>query len=199
MSGWKVATSRGLWIFLTLFVIGAIFVTLDLRRYWGNYQRYRVQAELGLEQLPIPAHEKEAIVVLTGDQERIPRAIELLRYRDSPFLLISGTAKGVTLKELVNQQGDAAKDIHLVWERIKIESWSGSTLENAQESAKIITAQGMNRIVLVTSDYHMGRAMRAFRQELPDMEIFSYAVSHPVRFRTMLLEYWKNFLFYYSL
>src|SRR5690606_2576302 len=104
-----------------------------------------------------------------------------------------GTAKGVTLRDLVNRQGDAAKDIHTIWERIKIESESGSTRENAERTSEVFKAERRTRLILVTSDYHMARALRIFRTRMPEMEIFTYAVSHPVSFWILWMEYWKTF------
>lgn len=149
----------------------------------------------------------EGIVVLTGDRGRIAKAFELLRKRNSDWLIISGAGRGITLTELVNQQGDSATSIHTTWERIVLESKSASTIENALESAGIIRSKKPNRIFLVTSDYHMLRAAQIFRDVLPGQEIIEYPVpsglmgpwllnsSFPRFFWIVGLEYWKYRLY----
>ncbi len=168
---------RRLWIiaFLLIGIVGAFL--FDFTRFMNACRRYDERARLGPSQLTQPATDKEAIVVLTGDQDRIARAIELLRLRGSPILVISGTAKGATLTDLVNQQGGASKNIHEVWNKIILESESRSTSENAYQTGLILQKLGFQRVVLVTSDYHMYRAQRIFRRVLPGFEILEYPIA----------------------
>jgi len=119
----------------------------------------------------------EAIVVLTGARGRIPRAVQLLRTRDSGLLFISGAGKGITKKELLNQQGDAAAGATQLWERMEVEDQATSTIENAQESAKVLREKNIQKVILVTSDYHMPRALAIFRRVYPAVSYFAYPVS----------------------
>jgi uncharacterized SAM-binding protein YcdF (DUF218 family) len=162
--------------------------------------------------LPADVSREEAIVVLTGDRYRIPKALELLHSRKSPLLIISGAAKGITLIELVNQQLEATVNIHEIWKKIVLESNSSSTIENALESAKIIKERGVQRIILVTSEFHMHRSAKIFHQVLVDLEVVEYPVasdfshlgpslsSHTLNgLWVFCVEYFKNLLFtFYS-
>ena len=130
-------------------------------------------------QLPKQNINSEAIVVLTGDRRRIPKALELLRLRPSPLLIISG-AGTMSLKEVVNQQGDSAVNIHEVWKKIRLESLSSSTIENAHETERLLRPLNVKRIVLVTSEYHMVRALEIFQKALPQYEYADYPVHSDV-------------------
>jgi len=156
---------------------GSIVITLvvawDLSRFAALCALQSRLAAAGPE-LP-PESGTEAIVVLTGDHGRIPRALDLLRRRNTPLLVISGAAKGISLRDLVNQQGDAAVNIHETWPRIHLESESETTLENARETARIVREKKINRLILITSDYHMHRAAILFRRFLPHVTL----VEHP--------------------
>lgn len=162
-----------------LFGLLALFLTVtavDVVTFAGRALHYSRLASEGGIALP-PSTQNEAIVVLTGDERRIPKAIELLRLRGSPLLVISGTGKGTTLTDLVNMQGDAVLNAHEVWERIVLEPRSSSTLENALESGKILAERGVKRVILMTSDYHLWRAQHAFKKNLPQYEYILYPVA----------------------
>lgn len=168
---------RRLWIpaLLLAVLLGAFLY--DFTQFMDACRRFDERARLGPSQIPVGPSEKEAIVVLTGDQDRIARAVELLRVRQSPMLVISGTAKGATLTDLVNQQGGASKNIHEVWDKIVLESESRSTSENAYQTGLILQKIGFQRVVLVTSDYHMLRAAEIFRRVLPGFEVIEYPIA----------------------
>ena len=163
--------------------------------------------DLSYREVPWPASDNEMIIVLTGDRWRIPRAVELLRRRESPKLLVSGAGEGISKKELVNQQGNAAKHIHETWERILVESRSKTTIENAKESGKVLKARGAKHAILVTSDYHMPRSLLVFKQLYPDVQYWPYPVGsdvsvlHPRRDfdwdanLKFVFEFWKYFVF----
>jgi uncharacterized SAM-binding protein YcdF (DUF218 family) len=191
-----------------LLVAGVAWLVVDAGKFLWWAHQYGLQAEQGLRQIPVPVSPDEAIVVLTGDHGRIPKALEVLRSRGSPLLIISGTRKGTTLTDLVNQQGDSTINIHENWNKIVLESRSGSTLENAEESANILEKYHVDRVILVTSEYHMYRAAVIFRMVAPGYDYIEYAVpsevsdfgfaptSHDLSAAWKLwIEYWKWFLF----
>lgn len=124
----------------------------------------------------------EVIVVLTGDSYRISEALGLLRERRSPLLIISGAGIGITLTDLVNQQGSATVDIHRTWKKIRVESRSSSTTENAIETIRILEEEQFKpgRMILVTSDYHMTRARRIFLDAKKKYEISGELIPYPV-------------------
>jgi uncharacterized SAM-binding protein YcdF (DUF218 family) len=176
-----------------LSVVIACVVAWDLSRFIA---RYESEATLTAP-LPKETSLNEAIVVLTGDKGRIPKALELLRERGSPLLIISGVGKGATLVDVINNQGGAAGNIRELWNRIELEAKSQSTIENVYESGKILLEKKNKRVILVTSDYHMPRSLGIFRRVLPQQEIFPYPIKSDNSFWYNWNEYWKNRIFFW--
>ncbi len=195
------------WIPWLLLGIFAAFL-IDFAFFFFQCRAYSEQSLLGIEQLKTPKIENEAIVVLTGDRNRIPKAVELLRSRESKLLLISGGGKGIKLVELVNFQLDSKENMQEIWKKIILESNSTSTIENARESQKILNLNHIARVILITSEYHMPRSLIIFKTLAPEMEYIPYpapselsqiGVLHPEKFIDASLkvfaEYCKLFLF----
>ena len=156
---------------LILVLVGVIFV-----RYLMQSYEYAFQAHSGGAHLEESGSPLEAIVVLTGEKRRIPEAMELLRQRESEKLIISGVHGGVPLIDVVNRQEGASFRIHETWERIEMESDSLSTIENAEKSAAILKKHKLEKIILVTSDYHMPRSLKIFEDALPGYEVHAYPI-----------------------
>lgn len=119
----------------------------------------------------------EAILVLTGASERIPKALELLEAQASPLLIISGTARDTTLTDVFNAQASSARNWGALWNKILLESSSTSTVENAMEVNRIVRARGIKQLLLVTSDYHLPRALDVFDLYAPDVEVEGFGVN----------------------
>ena len=177
-------------------------------RYVRDYREYSARASLGAKQLKSKTQSDEMLVVLTGDKGRIPAALELLRSRGTPHLLISGTGKGMTLTELINSQSEASPYVQAIWEKIILDSKSTSTIENALEAEKFFKSHKVKKVILITSDYHLSRSLALFKKLAPGVEYFPYAV--PSEFTEIwngnlerfvegvskfVVEFWKHFLF----
>ncbi len=178
----------------------------DFFRFLSTYHFFHERALAGVEQLTAPPDTHEVIVVLTGDMGRIPRSLELLRVRGSAELIISGAAKGVGLTDLVNQQGASSANLRAIWKKITLESKSSSTVENALFSREVMKDRPVGRILLVTSDYHMGRSLAVFRSVFPQWEIIPYSVASTFSgvyglhfFWKTGAEYWKGLVYRLSL
>ncbi len=104
----------------------------------------------------------DTIFVLTGDARRIPFAMDLLQSHPDADLYIIGA-------------GAAAPDE--IMHRATVESESKSTYQNAVAIRNIAHRTGLDRLVLVTTEDHMNRALHLVRDELPDADI----VACPVR------------------
>lgn len=117
----------------------------------------------------------DAIVVLTGGTGRIEAGASLLSEGRAPVLILSGVNKESDLKSIFFKV-----NIALDTSRIIIEAGAKSTYENAVEVRKILREKGLKDIILVTSNYHIKRALYIFRKVLPEeVMIYPYPVPSP--------------------
>ena len=105
--------------------------------------------------------EQDNIFVLTGDTRRIPYALRKLDDLKYGQLYIIGA--GAT--NIVNT------------EHIIVESSSKSTYQNALAIKKIVKNEDLERIVVVTTEDHMNRALYLLRNEMPDIDIVACPAS----------------------
>ncbi len=84
--------------------------------------------------------------------------------RSGALLVISGGVGDFAPAE--GEVGRAlAVDAGIAAERLRAETRSHSTRENARESAKLIRPEGMTCVQLVSDPYHLARARWAFERE----------------------------------
>lgn len=133
----------------------------------------------------------DIILVLAGDSngERVAQAVDLYKNGYAPKILMSGgpVMWGETYAENMRRQalflGVPAKDILL-------QDRSESTYEDAKYSAEILKTKEIRIIILVTSPFHMRRALRtANRQFGPDFKIIAYPVQNS---RYQAKDWWKR-------
>jgi len=178
-------------------VITGGLATLVLWLGWNFYQfskQYRFYnniAKRDWTQVQFPSKGKEAIVVLTGDQSRIPKGFEILNSRPKSILIISGTAKETSLKDLINQQASHFTFVPEVWDRVILDPESSSTKENAIETRKLVEKLKIEQALLITSDYHMPRALYFFKQEMPNLIVVPVPVDSQSTAQNTLTRLWK--------
>lgn len=100
--------------------------------------------------------------------ERLRYGIRLARQCACPLLFTGGELRHLSqgrITEAALAQQAARRDFGfaLDW----LEDRAQDTRENARYSAPLLTRAGVQRVLLVTHELHMPRAMRAFRQALP--------------------------------
>jgi uncharacterized SAM-binding protein YcdF (DUF218 family) len=126
----------------------------------------------------------DAIVVLTGGRGRVEEGIRLYRAGQARWLLLSGVDPVVKRSELYRERrGENLAD------GILLEQASRTTLENALYVRDLLASRNIRSIQLITSRYHLPRALLIFRQLLPK-EVVIYP--HPVESRNLPAVWWRQ-------
>ncbi len=128
--------------------------------------------------LPQPTTSRPAaadgVVVFTGGGDRVTSAMGLLNDGAGKRLLISGVNPSVSRVDLAQLwPGDPALFDCCVDLGLEAETTEG----NASELDEWTRANGYRSLILVTSEFHMPRALIETRDRLPDIEITPYAVA----------------------
>ncbi|KCZ50948.1 hypothetical protein HY29_06250 [Hyphomonas beringensis] len=141
----------------------------------------------------------DGIVALTGGSGiRIAAGVELVAEGRGQRLLISGVNPDVTRQELINLAGGSEE----VWACcVDIGYMAESTKGNAEETAAWAYERDYERLIIVTSDYHMPRSLIVLQKTMPDMELIPWPVrtvndpssiwTDPNSFRGVLTEWLK--------
>jgi uncharacterized SAM-binding protein YcdF (DUF218 family) len=165
-----------------LFVAGLVFFASSMHR----YEKAEVR----------PA---DGIVVLTGGEQRVREAIKLLADGHARRLLISGVNRQTTrddlrrLTGLANVLFDCCVDIGYA---------ALDTIGNAEETRNWAKTWQFNKLLVVTSTYHMPRSLAEFSRAMPAVDLLPHAVAarnfhndawwlHAATAKTVAIEYIK--------
>jgi uncharacterized SAM-binding protein YcdF (DUF218 family) len=112
-----------------------------------------------------PLHPADAILVLSGESregDRVQRAVDLYKQGLAPLLVLSGAPAGFRTHETEITQRHAeylgVPSDHI----LTVKHDADSTKEEAEAVVPILKAKGLQEVILVTSNYHTGRAKRIF-------------------------------------
>lgn len=117
-------------------------------------------------------HDADGIVVLTGGASRIADAFELLAAGRGKRLLISGLNRSTTSGEIsrLNPEFGSILSCCVDFDR------SLNTFGNAIETRQWALSRGFRSLIVVTSNYHMPRAMAEIANQLPDVALLPFPV-----------------------
>lgn len=139
----------------------------------------------------------DAVVALTGGEDRLDAAVALFERGVGQRLLISGVHPFMTkerLRPLVHggRRFDCCADLGFA---------ATSTHGNAMETAQWARAHHYKSLVVVTANYHMPRSLEEFSAAMPGMRLVPYPVPEivasrrwwldPLAIRTLQFEYAK--------
>lgn len=123
-----------------------------------------------------PGAQTGAIIVLTGGNHRIHTGLDLLARGGAEHLFISGVNPNVTRWKIISLWNG---ELPLPECCIDLGTSATTTRENAHESKEWIEDKNVTTLRLVTSNYHIPRALLEFRHALPDIEIIANPVMIP--------------------
>jgi uncharacterized SAM-binding protein YcdF (DUF218 family) len=115
----------------------------------------------------------DGIVALTGAAARIPDAIELLATDRGKRLLITGVHRATSSKEIARLTPLYSKYFTCC---IDLDRSALNTFGNALETKRWARAHNFNSLIVVTSNWHMPRAMAELAHQLPDVTLIAYPV-----------------------
>ena len=120
-----------------------------------------------------PDRAADGIVALTGGASRIADAVELLASGRGRRLLITGVGATTNTAELVRLAPDYERWFSCC---IDLDYTAINTVGNAAQTRRWARERGFRSLVVVTSDYHMPRAMLEIGHRLPDVTLIPFPV-----------------------
>ncbi len=128
----------------------------------------------------------DGIVVLTGGTSRINDALELLASGRGKRLLITGVNPGTTMGEIAHQVVDYNRLLSCC---VDLDYSALNTLGNAVQARRWVLQHDFHSLIVVTSSYHMPRALAELAHQLPDVVLIPFPV---VSDRLRIEPWWSN-------
>src|SRR3954451_22622034 len=152
-----------------------------------------------------PARNADGIVVLTGGSSRVSDAMELLAGGYGKRLLISGvhpTSGASDISRSLPDNQALSDNQSLLGCCVDLDRSAINTRSNAAETRRWVRERGFKSLIVVTSNYHMPRAIAEMSHAMPDVTLIPFAVvgdkwrdeqwwSSGATFRLLLSEYAK--------
>lgn len=112
------------------------------------------------------------IVVLTGGAGRVPAGIELIQQKFLKPILVTGVNSKVTQETLLSPYNLSGQQLGFV----ELDYSALTTRQNIAEAKRWAGKKGLNKILLVTSYYHMPRSLMLAHQIADDIQVMPYPV-----------------------
>src|ERR1700761_1798570 len=120
-----------------------------------------------------PAQTADGIVVLTGGSSRVSDALELLAGGYGKRLLISGVHPTNDVSDISRSLPDNQSLLNCC---VDLDRSAVNTRSNAAETRRWVRERGFNSLIVVTSNYHMPRAIVELSHAMPDVALIPFAV-----------------------
>jgi uncharacterized SAM-binding protein YcdF (DUF218 family) len=120
-----------------------------------------------------PPRHADGIVVLTGGSSRVSDALELLAGGYGRRLLISGVHPTNDVSDISRSLPDNQS---LLGCCVDLDRSAVNTRSNAAETRRWVHERGFKSLIVVTSNYHMPRAIAEMSHAMPDIALIPFAV-----------------------
>ena len=126
-----------------------------------------------IERSQLEPRTADGIAVLTGRAARIDEAMKLLTQQKAKRLLITGVNRTTSTEELkqLASQGD-----QLFSCCVDIDKEARNTIDNATETSQWVARNHYTSVIVVTSNYHMPRALAELARVMPGVTLIPYSV-----------------------
>ena len=152
----------GLRFIFDLILLAVVLTVIGFFIFTGNLQRSQPEPRTA-----------DGIAVLTGGVARIDEAMKLLTQQKAKRLLITGVNRTTSTEELkqLASQGD-----QLFSCCVDIDKEARNTIDNATETSQWVARNHYTSIIVVTSNYHMPRALAELARVMPGVTLIPYSV-----------------------
>ena len=157
--------------FICLITLILVFLFFQLNNFKDNILSFKKH------------HNKESsnIVILTGGTNRIKDGLKIIEgfrkeNKNNYKILVSGTGTGFTKNSLKKKLGPNFNP-KLIQCCIDLDSVSKNTFTNASETFKWAKKNDIKEFILITSNYHMPRAILEFENIMPNLKIYTYTIT----------------------
>src|SRR4051812_481961 len=120
-----------------------------------------------------PAGRANGIVVLTGGSSRVSDAMELLADGYGKRLLISGVHPTSAASDISRSLSDNQSLLRCC---VDLDRSAVNTRSNAVETRRWAHERGFKSLIVVTSNYHMPRAIVELAHAMPDVQLIPFSV-----------------------
>ena len=120
-----------------------------------------------------PSRNADGIVVLTGGSSRVSDAMELLAAGYGKRLLISGVHPTNAASDISRSLPDNQSLLRCC---VDLDRSAVNTRSNAAETRRWVRERGFKSLIVVTSNYHMPRAIVELSHAMPDITLIPFAV-----------------------
>jgi len=126
-----------------------------------------------IERSQLEPRTADGIAVLTGGAARIDEAMKLLTQQKAKRLLITGVNRTTSTEELkqLASQGD-----QLFSCCVDIDKEARNTIDKATETSQWVARNHYTSVIVVTSNYHMPRALAELARVMPGVTLIPYSV-----------------------
>jgi uncharacterized SAM-binding protein YcdF (DUF218 family) len=115
----------------------------------------------------------DGIVVLTGGSSRVSDAMELLGSGYGKRLLISGVHPTSAASDISRSLPDSQSLLRCC---VDLDRSAVNTRSNAEQTRRWVRERGFKSLIVVTSNYHMPRAIVELSHAMPDIQLIPFAV-----------------------